>query len=323
MTNNPRRRTVSRSPRRRAVPALAVTAALVCAPGAARSLRAQLDHLPWILKYNTGQNVQPIFHGWSRNAGGGFTMHFGYLNRNYVEELHVPVGPDNAIEPGGTGGIDRGQPTFFHPRFHNFAFSVAVPSDWGGRELVWSVTVRGRTDRAVAWLQPEWEIDDPAKGSPFVQTDPPNRAPSIAVPAVAPVALPAAAQLIAEVADDGLPAGAREVRELAVGQETPPTLRPGPGAAQSPVNLPQLPAAPDRTTARRLPDPRPEGVSVAWIVWRGPAAAAFEPTHSPARNGRTTTTARFSRPGTYVLRATATDRMLSATADVTVTVREP
>ena len=323
MTNNPRRRTVSRSPRRRTVPALAVTAALVCAPGAARSLRAQLDHLPWILKYNTGQNVQPIFHGWSRNAGGGFTMHFGYLNRNYVEELHVPVGPDNAIEPGGTGGIDRGQPTFFHPRFHNFAFSVAVPSNWGGRELVWSVTVRGRTDRAVAWLQPEWEIDDPAQGSPFVQTDPPNRAPSIAVPAVAPVALPAAAQLIAEVADDGLPAGAREVRELAVGQETPPTLRPGPGAAQSPVNLPQLPAAPDRTTARRLPDPRPEGVSVAWIVWRGPAAAAFEPTHSPARNGRTTTTARFSRPGTYVLRATATDRMLSATADVTVTVREP
>ena len=315
--------------RRRRIPALLLTAALVCTPGAAGGLRAQLEHLPWILKYNSGQNVQPIFHGWSRNPGGGFAMHFGYLNRNYVEALHVPVGPGNALGPnepggpGGGGGLDRGQPTFFYPRFHNFAFSVAVPSDWGGRELVWSVTVRGRTDRAVAWLQPEWEIGDPAQGNPFVQTDPPNRPPSIAVPAVAPVALPAAATLTAEVADDGLPAGAREVRELAVGQETPPTLRPGPGAAQSPVNLPQLPAAPDRTTARRLPDPRPEGVSVSWIVWRGPAAAAFEPAHSPARDGRTTTSARFARPGTYVLRATATDRMLSATAAVTVTVREP
>ena len=305
---------------RRAGRPLVPAVALACVIGAAGAAGAQLEHLPWILKYNSGQNVQPIFHGWSRNPGGGFDMHFGYLNRNYVEALHVPVGPGNRFE---SGAVDQGQPTRFRPRFHNFAFRVGVPADWGDRELVWSVTAHGRTDRAVAWLQPEWEIDDPAAGIAFLQTDPPNRPPSIAVSPVAPVALPAAATLRAEVADDGRPAGPREVRELAVGQETPPTLLPGPGAVESPVNLPQLPAAPDRTTARRLPDPRPEGVSVSWIVWRGPAGAVFEPVHSPAENGRTATTARFARPGTYVLRATATDRMLSATADVTVTVRAP
>ena len=27
-------------------------------------------------------------------------MVFGYLNRNYEEALHIPVGPDNLFEPG-------------------------------------------------------------------------------------------------------------------------------------------------------------------------------------------------------------------------------
>ena len=64
-------------------------------------------------KYNSGQDVQPVFEGWSRNADGGFAMHFGYLNRNWAEELAIPVGPDNSVEPGGP---DRGQPTFFYTR---------------------------------------------------------------------------------------------------------------------------------------------------------------------------------------------------------------
>ena len=227
---------------RRRIPVLLLTAALVCLPGGARGLQAQLEHLPWILKYNSGQNVQPIFHGWSRNPGGGFTMHFGYLNRNYVEELHVPVGPDNVIAPGGADGVDRGQPTFFYPRFHNFAFSVSVPSDWRGRELVWSVTVRGRTDRAVAWLQPEWEIADPAQGNPFVQTDPPNRPPSIAALAVAPVFFPhgftkAISEAITtarETPKRGRPTPPRAASEaMTTAREAVPTCRPPLGATSN------------------------------------------------------------------------------------------
>ena len=295
----------------------AVLAVLLAGGGLAAQ---QLDHLPWILKYNSGQNIQPIFHGWSERPGGGFRMHFGYLNRNYVEQLHVPVGDANSLDLDASTH-DQGQPTFFYPRFHNFAFGVDVPADWGDRELVWTVTANGRTDSAVAWLQPEWEIADPAASGTSREPEAGNEAPSIAIDAVPPVTLPATAAITTRVADDGLPVGEPAVRALAVGQETPPTLLPGPDSAESPVNVPQIPPAPDRTTAWLGPDTRPRGVSVTWIVWRGPAAATFDPVHSPDENGRTTTTATFTQPGAYELRATATDRDRSTVAHVTVTVR--
>ena len=63
------------------------------------------------------------------------------------------------------------------------------------------------------------------------------------------------------------------------------------------------------------------GVSLPRGGGRGPAGAAFEPAYSPEENGRTTTTATFTRPGAYELRATATDRDRSTPAHVTVTVR--
>jgi hypothetical protein len=40
----------------------------------------------------------------------------------------------------------------------------------------------------------------------------------------------------------------------------------------------------------------------------------------PLENGRAATTASFSVPGTYVLRAVADDTVLTATVDVTVVV---
>jgi len=36
---------------------------------------------------------------------------------------------------------------------------VIVPKDFGKRELFWTLTSRGRTERAVGWLKPEWEIE--------------------------------------------------------------------------------------------------------------------------------------------------------------------
>jgi len=53
------------------------------------------------IQFNAGQHIQPIFDGWTRNADGSFQLHFGYLNRNYVEQIHVPIGPANTIEPDG------------------------------------------------------------------------------------------------------------------------------------------------------------------------------------------------------------------------------
>ena len=103
-----------------------------------------------------GQDVTPAFEGWMRNADGTISMYFGYLNRNFKEELDIPIGPDNNIEPGG----DRGQPTHFYPRRQWFVFTVPVPKDWStDRKVVWTLTSHGKTNTAKGWLQPEWEID--------------------------------------------------------------------------------------------------------------------------------------------------------------------
>ena len=58
-------------------------------------------------QHATGQDVAPVFEGWERNVDGTFNLVFGYMNRNYMEELDIPIGPDNKIEPGRlTRGAD-------------------------------------------------------------------------------------------------------------------------------------------------------------------------------------------------------------------------
>ena len=66
-------------------------------------------------------------------------MVFGYLNRNYQEQPHVPVGSHNFFEPGDT---DRRQPTHFYNRRQSFVFEVQVPADWGDKDLIWTVTTQ-------------------------------------------------------------------------------------------------------------------------------------------------------------------------------------
>src|SRR5215210_4095076 len=75
-------------------------------------------------KYNSGQSVQPVFEGWSWATDGSINMHFGYLNRNWVEEPNIPVGPNNNIQPGGP---DRGQPTYFYTRTQRNLFTINIP----------------------------------------------------------------------------------------------------------------------------------------------------------------------------------------------------
>ena len=90
---------------RRLVPVLC----LVVGFGAAQHARAQAD--PQNFLFSSGQTIQPFFEGWAHNPDGSFEMHFGYLNRNYVEELHVPIGADNRIEPASRAISIRGSTT--------------------------------------------------------------------------------------------------------------------------------------------------------------------------------------------------------------------
>ena len=290
--------------------------ALILALGTQGGVNAQGNPDIFGFKFLSGQGVQPIFEGWSHNPDGGFLMWFGYINRNYVETLSIPVGPANNITPGGP---DRGQPAFFSTRIQRNVFSVAVPKDWGlKQELVWSLVVRGETFKAVAWLQPEWEIDPVYGGRAPTPSQRKNKAPTLTLEkAAATVALPNVLTLTADVADDGLPVPTKPPKQ-AVGQETPPTLKPLPDQAEIPVNVPQIP-----TGGGRRPTAA-QGLGVNWTLWRGPAAITFDPPGRGAvKDGKSTVTATFKQPGTYVIRVKASDGMLWEERDITVTVAGP
>jgi hypothetical protein len=251
------------------------------------------------IQFNSGQTIQPIFDGWTKNADGSYELHFGYLNRNYVEEVAVPVGVDNTVEPDGP---DRGQPTYFYTRFNKRVFSVRVPANFGKREIVWTLKVRGKAERAVGWLQPEWEIE-PSGGDSAK-----NKPPAITVTSPGTVTLPAKLTLTARVTDDGLPLPGKG--RVGGNSENPPAFRFPESTPTAPTNLPQL----------YPPRPRISGLSVSWLVWRGPAGAVFEPVAVAVKDGQAVTAVTFSKPGEYILRAIANDSSAQTRQEVKVVV---
>jgi hypothetical protein len=109
------------------------------------------------LRRDSGQNVAPVFEGWEPNSDGTISMYFGYMNRNWKEELDIPIGPNNSFEPAPQ---DRGQPTHFLPRRHKQLFAIVVPKDFPvDKALVWTLSIRGKTERVPGSLKPEQQID--------------------------------------------------------------------------------------------------------------------------------------------------------------------
>lgn len=248
------------------------------------------------VQYATGQNVAPIFEGWERNPDGSYNMVFGYLNRNYEEEVDIPIGTGNSITIGDEVYGDRGQPTHFYPRRQRFLFRIVVPKDWDEkRKVVWTLTSHGKTDQAKGWLQPEWElsqdvmVENMGGGVP----DPNNKAPVVDVGPVSGATVSHPVSLTATATDDGLPKPYR-----------------------------RTPSNPDRDSQAR----RPRGVDIKWIQYRGPGKVTFNPGASSVVYGEPvtfTSKASFNAPGTYVLRAIANDGQLFTTRDITVTVSGP
>jgi len=263
-----------------------VCAAVLIAGGMGTRVSAQVQ-------FARGQNVAPTFEGWEKNPDGTYSMVFGYLNRNYEEEVDIPLGSENSITVGSEVYGDKGQPTHFYPRRQRFLFRVVVPADWDKKQkVVWTLTSRGKTDQAKGWLQPEWELSEDVVvenlggGVP----DPTNKPPTLSIGPVPGVTLPSPAVLTASAADDGLP---KPYRRTA--------------------------SNPDRDAQPR----RPRGVQIKWIQYRGPGTVTFTPDASSVVYGEPvalTAKATFSAPGTYVLRATASDGQLYTTRDVTVIV---
>jgi hypothetical protein len=254
-------------------------------------------------------NIVPVFEGWEANPDGTFNMVFGYMNRNYDEEVDIPIGPNNSIEPGGP---DRSQPTHFYPRRNRFVFRVKVPKDWGSKDVVWTLTARGRTEKAYGSLLPVEIIDSEVIGANFTGAttiDPNNKPPTVTVegPDKREISVGQPLTLVTVATDDGIP------KRTAAPQSRPPGRR----AAL--------------------------GLRVSWITYRGGSAkVAYDPvqalTYSDPRSdlspwkpgwmapelppdGRIVTRATFSAPGTYVLRVIAHDGWDYAFKDVTVTAR--
>src|SRR5215467_6456283 len=157
------------------------------------------------LRHWSGQGVSPVYEGFDTNPDGSHNMWFGYMNRNYEEELDIPVGPDNSFEPGA----DRGQPTHFALRRHKDVFRVVVPKDFGDQKLVWTLRAHGQTAQVPGSLNPVWMIDRlrTTRGGnservnsntpPMVSIDPPEQ--MILFPN------PGSVKLNISATDDGLP----------------------------------------------------------------------------------------------------------------------
>ena len=92
------------------------------------------------------------------NADGSSRCYFGYMNTNWLEEFDVPIGPDNAIEPGGP---DQGQPTHFYPRRSPFPVHGATCPGDSARQGIDLDAHDARQDResAYASLKTDYQID--------------------------------------------------------------------------------------------------------------------------------------------------------------------
>jgi hypothetical protein len=248
------------------------------------------------LTYSKGQNISPAFEGWEKNADGSFNFLFGYMNRNWVEEIDLPVGPDNNIGPGPA---DQGQPTHFYPRRNRFVFKVRVPKDFAQQELIWTLTAHGKTERAYGTLKSDFFIDDQiiasetgAIGAGITTPESRgNKAPAIVLEGGKSRTAKAGEPLtlIASVTDDGLPKafsfgrGGGGAPPQGRGAGAPATApREGAPSAPSGASAPApgggapVPGFPGRgnpafTPPGQLTVNKALGLHLSWFVYRGAA----------------------------------------------------
>jgi hypothetical protein len=244
-------------------------------------VNGQSGQLPMEPLHNSGQSVTPAYEGWFKNPDGSFSLLFGYFNRNLKEELDIPIGDNNRIEPGTA---DQGQPTHFLPRRQWGLFTVTVPQNFGTDERVtWTLVLNGQATAVPAHLDARWEL------SPFFDVGIGNTPPLISFESGGP-----------SVQGPG---------GISTALET--TLR-------NPVTL-NVWVADDAKTFQGGKAPNTPPVTVTWSKYRGPGAVTFANNKPPVEkadgkwkttqvfSGQATTTATFSEPGEYVLHVVAND----------------
>ena len=294
--------------------AVAVVSAALASP-----IGAQLPRSPLVLEPMgaRGEAIFPAFEGWGPDQNGDTVLLLGYYNRNKNQELVIPIGPDNRIEPDGP---DYGQPTHFYSSRQHGVFAIKVPKDFGTKKLTWTLTANGQTSVVSFWLNPPYWVNffkHPANGNepPVIRFD--RNGPTLTGPAVSNVQTlsgivgkPIALRLWASDVPTNLNAAEDELaaRNRAVASNRAPESiaviggqvigGAGRGAAAG--------AAGEGT---RVPD-----ITVNWREHRGPGEVTFAQDRIPLvtdRNPATVleaaTTATFGAPGEYIVRAQVND----------------
>lgn len=278
--------------------------------------------------YQFGQHIEPAYEGWRPNADGTFSFMFGYMNENWTEQPDVAIGDNNFFSPGDA---DRGQPTHFLPRRNRFTFEVVVPSDWGERELVWTLNVNGIERKAYATLKDDYLVDNMViaseTGSLGAGTSSPesraNIPPVVTIQGddIRTARVGEEMSFVTQVIDDGLPKARREST-----------------TSESDLQR-RMMRPPTRITVGKV-----NGLFLSWNKYRGPGNVTFDPpmpkpwedtrtsANSPwgalwlppeaPEDGLYEVTASFDAPGTYILWGRADDGGLYHDGYITVNVTE-
>jgi hypothetical protein len=245
---------------------------------------AHAQSLPLEPPHAAGTSVTGAFEGWFKNPDGTFSMLLGYYNRNQKQEVDIPIGPNNRIEPGGP---DRGQPAHFMPGRAWGVFTVKVPADFGKNRITWTIVANGQTTSIPGSLHTDYEI------SPFTEASVGNTPPVVRFEENGPGA-------------QG-PQGFMAATERTVKVDTPLQL-----------TLWTSDDAKWVSNSGAKPKVMPPPVILRWTKYRGPGQVTFGSERPPiesvvrkdsnaAFNGKATTSAIFSEPGEYILHVGATD----------------
>lgn len=275
---------------------------------------AQVSRAPLVLEPlgARGEAIFPALEGWGPDKNGDTLILLGYYNRNKTQELSIPVGPDNRIEPKGP---DYGQPTYFYAGRQHGVFAIKVPKDFGAQKLTWTLTANGQTSSISFWLNPAYWVDffkHPASGNeppvikllrdgPTMTGPPAGLAQTLSGSVGKPVSLTVWASDVPTQVTEGEEA-------LAVRNRASAAAR-GNQDAVAIINGQVIGGARAGGTA-----PTPPDIIVNWRKHRGPGEVTFAKSSTPLVTKRnptvfleSTTTATFSAPGEYVVRAQVND----------------
>ena len=234
-----------------------------------------------------GTGVTPAYEGWFDNPDGSHNFLVGYLNRNRAQEVEIPIGPNNKIEPGGP---DRGQPTHFMPGRQTGTVLITVPKAFPPTQaLTWTLTINGQTNSIPLKLNADYNIS-PLKDSSVGNTPPILRfvqgGPVIQGPGMGTLAK-ASTRTTSVAAPLELPLWAEDDAKYTNNSSMP-------------------------MRGQRPP------VALTWAKYRGTGTVTFDkpkpaverikggPVNEPYE-GKAATNVKFSEPGEYVLQVTAND----------------